>query len=145
MFVYAFAKGVRKGYLPVSFRKNAERGYAGILKEFITKDAEGYIHLQKTVSVGGLGGVPYRDGSYDYYLSEPLRTDDLKGVCPFILAYLEMEIAKELSIGAVKKVVLDYFRPNKIISKKSFAILAMVLCCHPKRSLKKLVSLKLPD
>jgi unsaturated rhamnogalacturonyl hydrolase len=109
MFVYAFAKGVRKGYLPASFRKNAEKGYAGILKEFITKDAEGYLHLEKTVSVGGLGGVPYRDGSYDYYLSEPLRKDDLKGVGPFILASLEMEIAKELPIGAGKKVVLDYF------------------------------------
>jgi unsaturated rhamnogalacturonyl hydrolase len=119
MFVYAFAKGVRKGYLPISFRKNAERGYAGILREFITKDSEGYIHLQKTVSVGGLGGVPYRDGSYDYYLSEPLRTDDLKGVGPFILASLEMEIAKELAIGAGKKVVLDYYFNHEINKEKN--------------------------
>jgi unsaturated rhamnogalacturonyl hydrolase len=109
MFVYAFAKGVRKGYLPAAFLAKAEKGYKGILKEFITKDAEGFIHLEKTVSVGGLGGTPYRDGSYDYYLSEPTRTDDLKGVGPFILASLEMEIAKELHIGAGKKVVLDYF------------------------------------
>jgi unsaturated rhamnogalacturonyl hydrolase len=42
-------------------------------------------------------------------LSEPLRQDDLKGVGPFILASLEMEIAKELPIGKSKKVVLDYF------------------------------------
>jgi len=114
MFVYAFAKGVRKGYLPAIYRLKAEKGYKGILKEFITKDAEGYIHLEKTVSVGGLGGVPYRDGSYDYYLSEPLRKDDLKGVGPFILASLEMEIAKELSIGAGKKVVLDYYFNHEI-------------------------------
>ena len=119
MFVYAFAKGVRKGYLPVAFRKNAERGYVGILKEFITKDAAGYIHLEKTVTVGGLGGVPYRDGSYDYYLSEPLRTDDLKGVGPFILASLEMEIAKELAIGAGKKVVLDYYFNHEINKEKN--------------------------
>jgi unsaturated rhamnogalacturonyl hydrolase len=109
MFIYAFAKGARKGYLPSTYLTAAEKAYAGALKNFITTDAAGYIHLEKTVSVGGLGGVPYRDGSYEYYLSEPLRQDDLKGVGPFILASLEMEIAKELSVGKGKKVVLDYF------------------------------------
>ena len=59
--------------------------------------------------MGGLGGQPYRDGSYEYYLSEPLKTDDLKGAGPFIMASLEMEIAKELAIGQGKKVVLDYY------------------------------------
>ncbi|MFM6936678.1 MAG: glycoside hydrolase family 105 protein, partial [Aquirufa sp.] len=91
MFIYAFAKGVRKGYLPASYLAAAQKAYAGALKNFITTDAAGYIHLEKTVSVGGLGGTPYRDGSYEYYLSEPLRQDDLKGVGPFIVASLEME------------------------------------------------------
>lgn len=109
MFIYAFAKGARKGYLPASYLDAAQKAYAGALKNFITTDAAGYIHLEKTVSVGGLGGTPYRDGSYEYYLSEPLRQDDLKGVGPFILASLEMEVAKELNIGKGKKVVLDYF------------------------------------
>ena len=54
------------------------------------------IHLEKTVLVGGLGGNPYRDGSYEYYLSEPLRQDDLKGVGPFIMASVEMEIADDV-------------------------------------------------
>ena len=48
------------------------------MKEFVVKDSEGHLHLEKTVSVGGLGGSPYRDGSYAYYLSEPLKRDDLK-------------------------------------------------------------------
>ncbi|MHA8066867.1 glycoside hydrolase family 88 protein [Aquirufa sp. ROCK2-A2] len=109
MFVYSFAKGVRKGYLSQKFLLAAQKAYQGINKEFISKDAEGNIHLEKTVSVGGLGGTPYRDGSYEYYLSEPLKKDDLKGVGPYILASLEMEIAKELSIGKGKKVVLDYY------------------------------------
>lgn len=109
MFVYAFAKGVRKGYLPSNFYQKAQKGYVGILKEFITKDANGFIHLEKTVTVGGLGGTPYRDGSYEYYLSEPLRQDDLKGAGPFILASLEMEVAKELPLGKGKKVVMDYY------------------------------------
>jgi unsaturated rhamnogalacturonyl hydrolase len=109
MFIYAFAKAARKGYLPASYLAAAQKAYAGALKNFISTDAQGYIHLEKTVTVGGLGGVPYRDGSYAYYLSEPLRQDDLKGVGPFILASLEMEIAKELTVGKGKKVVLDYF------------------------------------
>lgn len=109
MFVYSFAKGVRKGYLPAIYLSKAEKAYQGIISAFIRKDAEGYIHLEKTVSVGGLGGTPYRDGSYAYYLSEPLRTDDLKGAGPFILASLEMEVAKELPLGKGKKVVMDYY------------------------------------
>lgn len=109
MFVYSFAKGARKGYLPQKFLTAAQKAYQGISKEFISKDADGNLHLEKTVSVGGLGGTPYRDGSYEYYLSEPLKKDDLKGVGPFILASLEMEIAEELSIGKGKKVVLDYY------------------------------------
>jgi unsaturated rhamnogalacturonyl hydrolase len=109
MFVYAMAKGIRKGYLPQNYSAKVSKAYDSILKNFITKDAQGFIHIEKTVSVGGLGGQPYRDGSYEYYLSEPLKTDDLKGAGPFIMASLEMEIAKELAIGKGKKVVLDYY------------------------------------
>ena len=109
MFVYAMAKGIRKGYLPQNYSAKVSKAYDGILKNFITKDAQGFIHIEKTVSVGGLGGQPYRDGSYEYYLSEPLKTDDLKGSGPFIMASLEMEIAKELAVGKGKKVVLDYY------------------------------------
>jgi len=61
------------------------------------------------VSVGGLGGNPYRDGSFQYYLSEPLRKNDLKGVGPFILASTELEIAQENAVGQGKTVGLDYY------------------------------------
>ncbi|MFM1913397.1 MAG: hypothetical protein RIR51_1235 [Bacteroidota bacterium] len=113
MFTYSLLKGVRMGYLSEEFREPAKSAYSGIIKEFITKDPDGSIHLEKTVSVGGLGGSPYRSGSYDYYLSEPIRRDDLKGVGPFILASVEMEILNELSIGSGKKVVLDYYYNNE--------------------------------
>jgi unsaturated rhamnogalacturonyl hydrolase len=119
MFVYAIAKGIRKGYLPQNYAGKVSKAYDSILKNFITKDAQGYIHIEKTVSVGGLGGQPYRDGSYEYYLSEPLKTDDLKGAGPFIMASLEMEIAKELAIGQGKKVVLDYFFNHEYKVSKS--------------------------
>ncbi|RYF78577.1 MAG: glycoside hydrolase family 88 protein, partial [Cytophagaceae bacterium] len=66
MFVYAITKGVRMGYLPTSMMAAARKGYAGMLKNFISTDERGMIHLEKTVLVSGLGGNPYRDGSYEY-------------------------------------------------------------------------------
>lgn len=109
MFVYTLAKGVRMGYLPVSMMQYAKKGYEGILKNFISTDEAGLIHLEKTVLVGGLGGTPYRDGSYEYYLSEKIRQDDLKGVGPFIMASVEMETAAELGIGQGKTVGIDNY------------------------------------
>jgi unsaturated rhamnogalacturonyl hydrolase len=109
MFVYALAKASRLGYIPQTYFSNAKRGYDGILKNFIEKEKDGTISLNKTVSVGGLGGTPYRDGSYEYYLSEPIRKNDLKGIGPFIFASVEMEIAAENSVGKAKTVALDNF------------------------------------
>ncbi|NID11227.1 glycoside hydrolase family 88 protein [Fibrivirga algicola] len=109
MFVYAIAKGVRMGYLPASMMAAARKGYDGMLKNFISTDEKGMVHLEKTVLVSGLGGTPYRDGSYDYYLSEKLRQDDLKGVGPFIMASVEMEIAQENSVGKGKTVAVDNY------------------------------------
>lgn len=109
MFVYTLAKGVRKGYLNQNFLQNAQKGYAGILKEFIEQELDGTLSLNKTVSVGGLGGNPYRDGSYEYYLSEPTKKNDLKGVGPFIFASVEMEIAQENLLGKKQVVAVDNY------------------------------------
>ena len=91
MFVYALARSVNKGYISPAYRTAVQKGYAGLLKEFVVKDAEGRTHFTKTVAVGGLGGSPNRNGTYAYYMSEPIRTDDFKGIGPFMLAALEME------------------------------------------------------
>ncbi|WP_210519117.1 glycoside hydrolase family 88/105 protein [Hymenobacter terricola] len=109
MFVYALAKGARLGYLDKKYADVAKKGYAGLLKTFVATETGGALAFNGTVSVGGLGGNPYRDGSYEYYLSEPLRKNDLKGVGPFILASTEMEIAAEDAPGQGKTVGLDYF------------------------------------
>ncbi len=109
MYLYALLKGLRMGYLDAAFKKNAKKGYRGLLKNFVETDANGMVHLDKVVSVGGLGGDPYRDGSYEYYLSEPIREDDLKGLGPFIMASIEMEMAQEKKVGEGKKVGLDYY------------------------------------
>lgn len=91
MFVYALAKGMRLGYLPKTYRSVAQKGYDGILKQFIRKNPEGDLTLGGTVSVAGLGGDPYRDGSYAYYLSEKVIDNDAKGVGAYLLAANEME------------------------------------------------------
>lgn len=109
MFTYTLAKAARLGYIPKEYMEVAKKAYSGILKNFIEKETDGSISLNKTVSVGGLGGEPYRDGSFEYYISEPIRKNDLKGVGPFILASIEMEIAKESEGLKPKKVALDYY------------------------------------
>ena len=108
MFVYALAKGARMGYLDKKYVAVAKKGYDGLVKSFVATE-DGALAFNGTVSVGGLGGSPYRDGSYEYYLSEPLRKNDLKGVGPFILASVEMEIAAENAVGQGKTVGLDYY------------------------------------
>jgi unsaturated rhamnogalacturonyl hydrolase len=118
MFVYALAKGVRLGYLDKKYAAVARKGYEGIVKTFVDTE-NGALALNGTVSVGGLGGNPYRDGSFAYYLSEPLRKNDLKGVGPFILASTEMEIAQENATGQGKTVGLDYYF-NHEIRKNAF-------------------------
>ena len=115
MFVYAMAKGVRQGYLPASYAAVAQKGYEGIIKAFIEKDAAGYTNLKGTVSVAGLGGTPYRDGSYAYYLSEKVVVNDPKGVGAFLLASSEMERAAAPKAGKGKTVTLDYFFNNEFL------------------------------
>ena len=72
---------------------SAQRGYHGIVTRFLTIDDRGSVNLEGTCSVAGLGGDPYRDGSYEYYISEPIVTNDYKGVGAFILAAVEIEAA----------------------------------------------------
>ena len=103
MFVYALAKGSRLGYLPAKYFRVAEDGYRGIAKEFLRTDAKGQLNLEGTVSVAGLGGNPYRDGSYEYYLSEKVVTNDPKGIGALLLAATEMESAARQSTGDPRK------------------------------------------
>jgi unsaturated rhamnogalacturonyl hydrolase len=112
MFVYAMAKGVRLGLLPQSYLAVAKKGYDGILKTFI-KEENGQTNLHGTVSVSGLGGNPYRDGSFEYYMSEKVIVNDAKGVGAFLQAANEMEMLPTLNYGKGKTVVLDYYFNNE--------------------------------
>lgn len=108
MFVYAIAKGVRKGYLPVAKISIARKGYDGIIKQFIQVE-NGQTNLYGTVKVSGLGGNPYRDGSYEYYIHEPVVVNDPKGIGAFLLASNEMEMLPTLAIGKGRTVLLDNY------------------------------------
>ncbi len=91
MVTYALAKGVRLGYLDKNYGEIARRAYDGILAHFVQVDAQGQVHLNWTCGSAGLGGTPYRDGSFEYYVGEKIITNDRKGVGAFILASVERE------------------------------------------------------
>jgi unsaturated rhamnogalacturonyl hydrolase len=90
MFAYAFAKGANKGYLPSKYKKLANKAFDGLTKQLIKVDTDGSITLTEACAVAGLGGTPYRDGSYEYYVKERKKDNDPKATGPFILAALEL-------------------------------------------------------
>ncbi|MFO1475394.1 MAG: glycoside hydrolase family 88 protein [Verrucomicrobiota bacterium] len=98
MFVYAIAKGVNRGWLDRAWLPVAARGYEGLQEDLVREDAGGGLSLTRCCSVAGLGFG--RDGSYAYYLREPVVDNDLKGIGPFILAGWEMQSALGLPCGS---------------------------------------------
>jgi unsaturated rhamnogalacturonyl hydrolase len=95
MFIYAFARGFNEGYLDESFKDIAKESFVSLTSNYIEKDNLGRYFLTNVCSVSGLGGNPYRDGSFEYYISEPKRNNDFKGYGALILA--ADEISKLIS------------------------------------------------
>ena len=112
MFAYVLLKAARKGYVGNEYREAGKRAYEGIIKNMIRINSDRTISLTNCCSVAGLGPAATpevqaamkminpkgevkenrrRDGSYQYYLSEPIRDNDAKGIGPFLWASLEME------------------------------------------------------
>mmetsp|Transcript_1620 Transcript_1620/g.3128 ORF Transcript_1620/g.3128 Transcript_1620/m.3128 type:complete len:409 (+) Transcript_1620:84-1310(+) len=91
MYVYVFAKASKKGYISSEFFDYAMESFDGMLDEFIKVDDDGMVSMQNIVGGTGLGGDPYRDGSFEYYISEDIIENDAKGVGPFILAAMELD------------------------------------------------------
>ena len=91
MFTYAFARGAHKGYLDRKFLAIANSAFDGLIKELITVDDNGLVTIHNICGGCGLGGNPYRDGSYEYYVNEKRVDNDTKGVAPFIMAALELD------------------------------------------------------
>ena len=93
IMAYALLKGVRLGFLPESYATYGKKAFDGICKNRLSTDENGELHLDGICLVAGLGGKDMRDGTYEYYMSEPIVKDDAKGVGPFLLAYTEMRRA----------------------------------------------------
>ena len=86
MFIYSIVKAAQKGYLPKSYQKTGLTLYTQFVKRFVKNNADGTISITDCCAVAGLGGEKkYRDGSYEYYLSEPIRDNDPKSVAPFMM------------------------------------------------------------
>jgi unsaturated rhamnogalacturonyl hydrolase len=93
MFCYFFYRMLRCDYAEkgteTAIRIAANRAWDGLTRLKMREDPSGELHLTDICAVAGLGGTPYRDGSYEYYVGERISTDDFKGVGPFILAGIE--------------------------------------------------------
>jgi unsaturated rhamnogalacturonyl hydrolase len=107
MFTYALQKGVRLGYLPEHYSQNSARGWQGILSRFVQTDASGSVTITGTAKAIGLGGAPYHDGTYAYYVGSPVVNNDPKGVGAFLLASTEMELAPAARVAGGEIVMVD--------------------------------------
>ena len=92
MMAYAMLKGARLGVLPKEYAALGQKTFDGIAGKYLTFTDEG-IGLGGICLVAGLGpeNNRRRDGSYEYYISEPVVENDAKGVAPFVLAYTEIK------------------------------------------------------
>ncbi len=95
LIAYAILRGVRLGYLPDTYREYGEKAFWGIAQRYLEIKGPGELHLGGICLVAGLGGKDHRDGSLEYYFSEPVVSDDAKGVAPFFLAFTEILMAEK--------------------------------------------------
>lgn len=93
MFAYTIAKAVNKGYIPREHLATATKAFGAIVDKLIKTDADGKVTLTKCCSVAGLSAG--RNGSFEYYIHEPIVDNDMKGVGPFIMAGIELQKALE--------------------------------------------------
>lgn len=96
MFNYILAKGINRGYLSRDkYLPALVKGYDGMIKHLVRADPDGSVSLLQCCEVAGLGGMGKnghpRDGSFSYYISEPVIENDHKGVGPFISLGVEFD------------------------------------------------------
>jgi unsaturated rhamnogalacturonyl hydrolase len=98
MFTFALLRASRLGYIDAKYAEVGRRAYQGILRQFVEVGKSGLVSIQHVCQVAGLGGDPssgrYRDGTFEYYVTEKILSDDPKAVGPFIFASLEMEAGR---------------------------------------------------
>lgn len=95
MITAALFKAVRLGVLEKSVLSDAQEAFSGLITQFVLETPEHLLNLNKICYVAGLGGAVRRDGSFAYYISEPVISNEPKGLGPFLFAAIESEQAKE--------------------------------------------------
>ena len=92
MIAYAMLKGARLGVIEPHYAALGKATFDGICNKYLTVNEDGELNLGGICLVAGLGpeNNPRRDGSYEYYISEPVVENDAKGVAPFVLCYTEI-------------------------------------------------------
>lgn len=88
IFAYAVMKSVRLGFLDDSYFTYGQRAFDGICKKYLS-EKDGELQLDGICLVAGLGNTEMREGTFDYYMREPIVKNEAKGVAPLILAYIE--------------------------------------------------------
>ncbi len=96
MIAYAMMKGARLGYVEKRFAKVGEEVFNGICKQYLT-ETDGTLNLGGICLMAGLGpeDKPHRNGTFEYYVSEPVVENDAKGTGPFVMAYTEIKRLKK--------------------------------------------------
>lgn len=90
MIIYTFAKGAKNGYLDKNYLDIANNAFDSMVQVMVKTGDDGLPVLTNTCGACGLGGNPYRDADYNYYVTEVQVENDQKGVAPFILAAIEL-------------------------------------------------------
>ena len=96
MIAYAMMKGARLGFVDRRFAAVGEKIFNGICREYLT-ETDGELNLGGICLMAGLGpeSNPARDGTYEYYISEPVVENDAKGTGPFVMAYTEIKLLRK--------------------------------------------------
>lgn len=93
MIAYAMMKGARLGVIDKKYAEMGRKTFDGICKKYLSISEDGDLNLGGICLVAGLGPEDNkrRDGTYEYYISEPVVENDAKGVAPFVLCYTEVK------------------------------------------------------
>lgn len=95
IFAYAIMKSVRLGLLSSSYFAYGKKAFEGICQKYLS-EKDGELQLGGICLVAGLGNKEKREGTFDYYMREPIVQNDAKGVAPLVLAYVEILFNQEV-------------------------------------------------
>ena len=94
IFAYAIMKSVRLGFLEETYFQYGRKAFDGICSTYLS-EKNGELQLDGICLVAGLGNKEMREGTFDYYMREPVVKNEAKGVAPLILAYIEILFRSE--------------------------------------------------